>query len=181
MTKLLLILLLFISLLCVNGCSAYSEGMSGAVVDAETSKPIEGAVVLVEWTKKHGIGGFYNTESVKVQEVLTDRDGRFSVSGFSDWSVESPDVTVYKKGYVCWNNKHIFPDYRQRSDFKWMSNYTVSLVKFKDKDSYNDHVTFTRGSVKTSVNLAAKKMIYHAFEWETDLARQERVNKGLGP
>ena len=54
--------------------------MTGTVVDAETGKPIEGAVVLVEWTKTHGIGEHW-TESFKVEESVTDREGKFTITG----------------------------------------------------------------------------------------------------
>lgn len=180
MNRLIWSLFLFISLLLnVAGCSAYSD-MNGSVIDAETGKPIEGAVVLVEWTKTKGIG-LTHTESFKVVEVFTDKDGKFAVSGVSDPFVNAPDLTVYKKGYVCWNNKNIFPDYKQRSDFKWSYSYTVRIIKFNDKYSYNDHVSFIRGSTRISLNHKAKTTMYHAFDWEDNLAQKERLIKGLSP
>ncbi len=173
------VLIVVHSLLFVGGCSAYPD-MTGTVIDAETGKPTEGAVVLVEWTKPKGIG-LTNTESYKVQEIITDKDGKFAVSGVSTPFVNAPDLTVYKKGYVCWNNKYIFPDYRQRSDFRWDTIFTVKLVKFSEKYLYNDHVTFIKNSIRPSLNHEAKKIMYSAFAWETDMARKERVDKGLSP
>lgn len=100
--------------------------MSGKVIDAETSQPIEGAVVLVEWTKTHGIGEHW-TESAKVVEVISAKDGIVKISGCYDPFVRSPDVTIYKKGYVAWNNYYIFPNSLHRTDFKWGRGYIFKL------------------------------------------------------
>ena len=56
-TPCLAILLVFM----VTNCSAE---ITGTVVDAETGKPIEGAVVLVEWTMTKGVPGMSHTESL---------------------------------------------------------------------------------------------------------------------
>src|SRR3990172_7997079 len=115
--------------------------ITGTVVDAETGKPMEGAVVLVEWTKTKGMGLTY-TESYKVIEVVTDKDGKATISGVFNPLVDPPDVTVYKKGYVAWNNKYIFPDYKKRADFKWENGAVVGLERFKEGHSRADHVYF---------------------------------------
>ena len=108
--------LIAITILLNSGCYA---NMSGTVIDAETGKPIEGAVVLVEWTKAEGVPGLTSTKSYKVVEAVTDKDGKFTVENVKKILIDPPDVTVYKKGYVAWNNEYIFPDYRKREDFKW--------------------------------------------------------------
>ena len=52
--KLKHIFLTILFLFVMAGC----EGtITGIVVDAETGKPIEGAVILVEWTKAKGLPG----------------------------------------------------------------------------------------------------------------------------
>ena len=73
----LLVLSTFLFFFLLTGC--YPE-ISGTVVDADTGEPIEGAVVLVEWTKTHGIGLTW-TESVKVFEGVTDKHGRITIPG----------------------------------------------------------------------------------------------------
>jgi hypothetical protein len=133
----------FISILIIlAGC--YSP-ITGTVVDAETGKPIEGAVVMAEWTKRHGIGD-YHTESVKVVEVLSDKDGKVRISGILDPFVDPPDVTVYKKGYVAWNNRNIFMD-GGRKDFVWNNGAVFKLEKFKSEYSYVKHDSFVSGSI----------------------------------
>lgn len=163
---------LFLLILSVSGCSASSKGLSGTVVDAETGKPIEGAVVLVEWTRKTGIGDKH-TVSVKVVEKVTDKEGKFSVAGTFKPFVDPPDVTVYKKGYVAWNNKMIFPEYKSREDFKWQNGYVFWMDRFKEGYFYNKHLSFIRTCSNDTLSSEKKKIFENAYEWEVDLARDE--------
>ncbi len=126
-------------MLLVTGCYV---PISGMVVDAETNAPIEGAVVLVEWTKTKGVGFTY-TESVKVAETLSDKDGKFGLPGCFSLFVNEPDVTVYKKGYIAWNNKYIFPTYEKRKDFQWRIGSVFRLENFNEKIySHKQHALF---------------------------------------
>jgi len=111
--------------------------INGRVVDAETQLPIEGAIVLVEWTKKHGFGDAW-TESYKVVEVVSDKDGKLKIEGCYSPFVQPPDVTVYKKGYVAWNDENIFPSYKKRTDFRW-GNYVFKLQRFKEEYTFVKH------------------------------------------
>lgn len=45
--------------------------------------------------------------------------------------VNHPSLTVYRKGYVAWNNQYIFPDRKRRLDFKWSNDYVFRLEKFR--------------------------------------------------
>ena len=67
-------------LIMTPGC--YAE-MTGTVVDAETGAPIEGAVVLVEWTVTKGVPGMTVTETYKVIEKITDKEGKVKIPGGS--------------------------------------------------------------------------------------------------
>lgn len=123
----------------ISGC--YMP-IRGRVIDAETQQPIEGAVVLVEWTKTHGIGEHW-TESAKVVEVVSDKEGRVELPGCYDPFVRSPNVTIYKKGYVAWNNYLIFRGTTERRmDYEWKSGYVFNLEKFMSNYSYINHWLF---------------------------------------
>lgn len=163
--------LIIILLITTQGCSANSSGISGTVIDAEAGKPIEGAVVLVEWTKTKGFG-LTHTESYKVVEVLTDKDGKFKVPGVSALFAE-PHLTIYKKGYVAWNDEYIFPGYKKRGDFKWQKGYVFQMDKFKEGYSRDKHVSFVRSVINSTIGYENKKMMRDAFDWETDLGREE--------
>jgi hypothetical protein len=155
-------------LVLLTGCY---KPISGTVVDADTNAPIEGAVVMVEWTKTHGIGDHW-TESYKVAETVTDKEGKFTLPGCYRAFVNEPDVTIYKKGYVAWSSRWIFPDRRKRTDFMW-GDSVLKLEVFKKEYSYLDHTDFIRASINASINIEAKKSIYIAFRWETQLASEE--------
>ncbi len=144
--------------------------ISGRVIDAETNQPIEDAVIMVEWTKKHGIGDPV-TESYKVVETVSDKDGKVIIGGCYSPFVEPPNVTVYKKGYVAWNDEYIFPDWTRRKDFSW-SKYGGPV--FKPEYSYDKHVSFISASIHSAQNLESKQLIYKAYAWEEHLAFQER-------
>ncbi len=63
-----------IMLFATSGCYLPT---TGTVVDAESGAPIEGAVLLVEWTKTNvGGGADPYTTSYKVAEAVSDKDGK---------------------------------------------------------------------------------------------------------
>ena len=92
----------------------------GRVIDAETSQPIEGAVVVAYWWKEKGafLGSMERLKDVK--ETLTDRDGKWSITGpESDkkkivrsmlsviaivWAIRDPGFIIFKPGYCSWPN-----------------------------------------------------------------------------
>jgi hypothetical protein len=159
-------------LLFVTGC--YFP-ITGRVINTETNQPIEGAVVMVEWTKLHGFGDRV-TESYKVLETVSDKDGKVSIGGCYSPFVEPPHVTVYKKGYVAWNDEYIFPSWTKRKDFSW-SKYggpVFILETFKPGYSYDKHASFIRASIHSAQNFKSKQLIYEAYGWEEHLAFQER-------
>lgn len=160
-------------LIMTPGC--YAE-MTGTVVDAETGAPIEGAVVLVEWTVTKGVPGMTVTETYEVIEVVSDKEGRANISGVFNPSVNPPHVTVYKAGYVAWNDEFIFPDYKKREDFRWQDNYVFKLEKFKPEYNYIDHWGFILDSIHVGA-MEKKKLIRDAAKWEEYKASEERKRR----
>lgn len=164
--KLLIVTALFV----LSGCYA---GMTGRVIDAETQQPLEGAIVLVEWTKTGGYP-FSATTSVHAVEVVSDNDGKVELPGISDLFVNPPHVTVYKQGYVAWNDQFIFPPgYTERTDFKWENNYIFKMEKFKPGYSYDSHTSFLSSAIRTG-SIEQKSNIMKAIRWEKELAFKER-------
>ncbi len=143
-------LIMLLTVFALSGCYRPIEGR---VIDAETQQPIEGAVVLVEWTKRHGIGHYWTT-SYKVIQVVSDKDGIVKIEGCYSPFVEPPDVTVYRKGYVAWSDKSIFPEFKRRTDFAW-GDTVFKLEKFKNTYSYVRHELFIHDSIH--VGLASEK------------------------
>ncbi len=165
------ILLLLASLLISTGCYGYGT-LKGKVVDAETGEPIEGAVAMAEWTKTKGLGNTY-TVSAKVSEAVSDKEGNFELDGCFNPFVDKPDLTIYKKGYIAWNNGYIFPDWKKREGFEWKSGLIIKLDKFIKIYKHSEHVRFIRSSINSSLPNKNKKNIENAFDWETMIAIKE--------
>src|SRR6059058_3393157 len=78
----------------------------GTVVDDETGRPLEGAVVAVIWCKRPIIGMDRPYYFHNAHEAVTDRQGRFSITAFAgiDWSPttmteSSPEIAINMLGY----------------------------------------------------------------------------------
>jgi hypothetical protein len=103
------------------------------VVDGATGKPIEGALVVAQWTKKHGFGLTYH-ELILITETLTDKEGKFYIIKTpNDLFVEPPEMIIYKEGYIPWRNDSIFPSLNTVKDNDWKNNVTYNLDVFTDK------------------------------------------------
>ena len=156
--------------------------LTAKVVDAETGEPIEGAVVLVEWTIQKGIPGLVHGESYKAVSAVTNKDGKVTISGVFNPFVDPPQVTVYKKGYVAWNNLYIFPNSEDRQNFKYKNGMVIPLEKFKPDYSYIQHTMFILSSINSGLgNPDSKKIMEDAIEWEENLAREERDRQRTQP
>jgi hypothetical protein len=120
--------------------------ITGQVVDAETGKPIENAAVYIYWSKTgSGPPGLAGDVEVEVAETLTDAEGFFNIPKYSTF-FKDYEMTIYKKGYVCWNSIDIFPTYEKRKDFKLKNGMVIKLEYFKEKYSKLKHARFTTTS-----------------------------------
>ena len=97
-----LIVVLLVPLLVSGGC--YTGSRSGQVLDAETGKPIDGAVVSMQWNT----GGFLAVvggSCAALYETQTDSMGKYYVPSQRlekrMWleSVHDENVVIYKDGY----------------------------------------------------------------------------------
>ena len=129
--------LLFILLLVWHRpaeCKSYPP-IKGTVVDNASGKPIEGALIVAQWTKKHGFGLTYH-ELILITETLTDKDGKFAITKTpNDWFLEPPEMIIYKDGYIPWRNDSIFPSCNIVKNNEWNDNATYKLELFTDKYS----------------------------------------------
>ena len=87
----------------------------GKVIDAETKEPIEGAVVVAAWKEELTTATATHTRVKDVKEVLTNKDGEWSIEGPSGgdigdtkaitsfltgkWFLKHPEFIVFKPGY----------------------------------------------------------------------------------
>jgi hypothetical protein len=80
----------------------YDGPYKGKIIDAETGTPIEGVVVLGEWSKvaatpAGGVSSYYDA-----QETVTDKNGEFEIPGLGLKilsNVAPMNVLIFKAGY----------------------------------------------------------------------------------
>jgi len=120
------------------GCAGTIQGQ---VLDAQTGQPIAGAVVLGVWMKVAGLPGLHHHELVGVEEVETDAEGRFILKRAKSIIHEDDEsVTVYKFGYVAWNNIYMFPSSARRKGQQVPPQ--ILLVRFPQGESHKRHHYF---------------------------------------
>ncbi len=87
-----------------------TDSYRGWITDAATGKPIEGAVVVATWhilRPRWSIEGGSYEQVIRLEEVLTDKDGRFEFAPLGDYSPPlgwrreegSPIIFFFKPGY----------------------------------------------------------------------------------
>jgi hypothetical protein len=145
--------------LFLHSCSPAS--MTGSVVDAETGKPIDGAVIHAHWSITKGIPGLSYGQDYNTAEAVTDKDGKFKLSGVLNPFVNPPIIVVYKKGYVAWRNDYLFPGYQRREGFQWQDGNVFKLERFK-KYSHDRHIMFIDGGL----SLTSSSKLQQAFSEE---------------
>jgi hypothetical protein len=170
------------------------EGPTAIVIDDETGKPIEGAVAIAIWRDDkdvslinalHGGGAKFK----KAEEVVSDKDGKISIPDFwkttkgkgGTGSIYDPRLTIYKFGYVCWDQQEIFaPDYKwtKRTDFN-RDNRIVRLKKWPVGFLFREHAEFKRSVTNGNYSISQTPLFIKAFEEEGPGIIQEVDKKYL--
>ncbi len=181
-----LALLLLSSLLLPAVCSSMDkapEGPTAIVIDDETGKPVEGAVAIAIWRddKKdcnfiQGLhGGCFGFK--KAEEVVSDKDGNIYIPDFwkttkgkgGTGSIYDPRLTVYKFGYVCWDQQRIFhpkSSWEDRKDFN-RDNRVVRLKKWSEGMSKEKHMYFVLDVTNGDYSKTEKHLFLNTFENNT--------------
>ena len=157
--------LIFFLFFMAGSCGAE---ITGKVIDAETQQPIEGALILVEWTIAKGLPGMSQTEPHEIEEVLSKKDGSFKIKTYLNPFLDNPRITIYKKAYVAWNNEYIFPGWTKRDKFELRDGMSIRLEPFKKEYSRADHVSFLNSITHWG------KQIGKAYRWEELEKEQNR-------
>jgi len=84
----------------------YEPELKGTVLDIDTKQPIEGALVVVEYsTTTPGIGAGRMSSVINARETLTDKEGHFQIPSYItiiqplSWKIPST-LVIYKPGYI---------------------------------------------------------------------------------
>jgi hypothetical protein len=120
--------------------------LKAKVVDAETGKPIQGAAAVAVWKGYEGDGV---PVAVHLEESVSDSAGEIHIDGF--WAPQifesvGPVLSVYKCGYVLWNQKRIYGQkapYGYRDDFD-KENTVIRMEKWPADFSFVAHMDFIR-------------------------------------
>ena len=152
--------------------------ITGTIVDDETGEPISGAIALCVWTVTGGL--IERTHSVAhVSEGFSDAQGKIKIPGTWDIRVDPPELTIYQKGYVAWNNNKIFISRAEyinnpqipftRFDFNWRNGFIVRMKKWKDIYTFIEHESFiSKHALSQTMNFVG------AYEWEKSYRIKER-------
>jgi len=131
--------------------TGYYRDITVRVVDAETGEPLEGAVLLAQWTTTT-FAYESSSSNYKVVEAVSDKKGEIFVPGIHKPGVDDPRIVVYEKGYVAWRGDTIFPGYEERlPPFKWRDGYVFELEHFKPEYSHRDHLSFISSGYSSGV------------------------------
>jgi hypothetical protein len=154
-------ILMITTLALASGCQGnqwvyfHDEEIRGYVVDADTNKPIEGAIVVSMWQLSQmlsqGFGGY-----AKVIEVKTDKEGKFTIhpwKTFKPLTANSvmrdfaPEVMIYKPGYKVYRTHKVlwegYPNDYSRTEEeknKLKIQYNINPVKLKKVESDKDRL-----------------------------------------
>ncbi|MBI5892585.1 MAG: hypothetical protein HZB79_02855 [Deltaproteobacteria bacterium] len=150
----------------------------GKVIDGETKEPIEGAVVVVTYSKTTHLPPEAYSSIINVRETLTDKNGEFYISSYTTMiqplsSEDTADFIIFKPGYGSFPNYRITPpmelslpaieeffsskigtegeigwDYKTSKKIK-VTFGIVELLKLKTREERLKAITFPSGDVSS--------------------------------
>jgi hypothetical protein len=163
------------------GCAATyrADAIEGTVVDAETSAPIEGVIVLAHWELNHRINGV-PIEQVEIMEAVTAVNGRYSFPAWGPRVVltsgnmryNSPGIVLFKPGYKSAGFSNLY--YTTEGTEKFFYNQkTLKLERFKGSPAeYAKHLS--------SLSSSLESVGYRPGDYSGDYCGWKRFPKMLG-
>lgn len=100
-----IVVVLYAGFFLMNSCGNTGQSLSGVVTDAETGKPIEGAIVTASWVGVVSLIVDSQTQCYWAEGTTTDKNGEFhfsrwwSLKGWAPMSKRRVSVYAYKSGY----------------------------------------------------------------------------------
>lgn len=176
--KAVLFMFLFLSFIATPSHAFWWMGyhkpaFQGKVIDAETKKPIEGAVVVAIYKKYpiiSGPGG--GSQSIMdIKEILTNAKGEFYFPSYTTliqpFSIEgSADFIIFKPGYGS------FPDWRVNPPKMWLHDVPPGNSKYWDRNlSFEEFFSSGVGSLKE---------LWASEPWGTAEKPSQKINLTMG-
>lgn len=137
MRKIAFIFILITFVLSVTSCYGFAvihkDGpYEGKVVDADSGEPIEGVVVLGEWSNEHISPGGAVHSFHDAQETITDKNGEFRIEGMGLdilSNVTPMDILIFKAGYEYlaspWESLKKSRYLIEKRKIKWIENMAI--------------------------------------------------------
>jgi hypothetical protein len=124
----------------------------GIVLDADSDRPVAGAVVAATWAFERGIG---MQAPMEAQEIVVESgvDGRYSIPRLAEMPngastrLRRFTLTVYRRGHVAWRSDRRFADRAPRRDFS-QRGCRVRLEKWQPTFRHAEHLVFLGGGAK---------------------------------
>jgi hypothetical protein len=140
---------------------------TGQVLDSETDKPVEKAIVYASWAFERGMG-FVAPRGAAEVALETDANGRYRIDKLAElpgglsMRVARFTLIVYQRGYVAYRSDSIFPEQVARRDFVQRGN-VVRLTPWSAELSHARHMIFVGGGAP----------VRRASAWELEQAALE--------
>ena len=91
---------------CATPLTYSAKEIRGQIVEAETGRPIEGAVVVAQWILSHVGSGHYGRR-LHIHETITDKNGYYVIPAWgpkprpplTDLIYRDPQILIFKSGY----------------------------------------------------------------------------------
>ena len=144
----------------------------GRVLDAETDRPVAGALVHASWGYVTGTGAVAPA-GWREHITSTDANGRYRVprqdGGPGGARLASFRLVIYKRGYVAYRSDRRFEDYALRGDFA-QKNLQIPLARWRPEMSHARHLRYIGGGATLA----------ELTRWEVAEAVAERAGRKPG-
>ncbi len=119
----------------------------GRVVDADSARPVPGALVYAIWSLQTG-NGLVAPAGFEERVLGTNEDGRYQILGLDriprGTRIVDFTMVIYKKGYVAYRSDRRFDDLGPRFDFAQRS-LEIKLERWRSDVSHVRHLQFVGG------------------------------------
>jgi hypothetical protein len=124
----------------------------GIVLEAESDRPVAGAVVAASWAFERGVGLRAPAGSNEVV-VETGADGRYTIPRLAElpqgasMRVRRFTLIVYHRGHIGWRSDRLFPSRAARRDFS-QRGARIRLERWQPQLGHAQHLVFLGGGSK---------------------------------
>jgi hypothetical protein len=145
----------------------------GVVLDADSERPVAGALVAASWAFERGVG---LQAPLAAREIVVESgaDGRYSIPRLTDLPggastrLRRFTLIVYRRGHVAWRSDRRFADRGERRDFS-QRGCRIRLEKWQGGFRHAEHIVFLGGGAKVRA-AAAWELQPAALELEGERA-----------